>query len=167
MFSQTLCSSHIRSLTHSLSVCTQCPLHTQIHTHTPKCRNMHLTVKKKTDKTTHACTHTRSHVRTQGCGKSLAQAASYLSCKSASTGGCFSDNKAKTTWPPTHSLPAARALIHLWFVLKKKKKRRVQLNLHNKTLMWLERLKFISLHCATFQEQDQERLHSQTTKASL
>lgn len=123
MWVELLCK--VFSHSHSQSVCTKCPLHTQnthantqMQTHALECQR----------RTEHTHTHARKHMcntHTLGCGKSLALAASYLRCKFASTGGCYNDNDAKIIWPVniTYDVPAARALNDLLSARKKKKKR--------------------------------------------
>ena len=86
-------------LTLPQSVC----LHKVPFTH-PKhtCKHAKADTRTRVSKTNWTHTHTHVHVRhthTLGCGKSLALAASYLSCKFASTGGGYNDNDAKIIWP--------------------------------------------------------------------
>lgn len=68
--------------------------HRRARIHTPKCTRL-------SKHRTHARAHTHAYMQAHTLcrGKSLALAASYLGYGFASTGGCYSDNNANTTWP--------------------------------------------------------------------
>lgn len=111
------------TIIHSLSVCTQRPLHTQTHMHTPKCRNMHLTVKKSTLHT-HAHVHTHKVVESPWHKLPPISAASLLVQVAVSMTRRLRQN----TCDPTVYFLAQ--LIDLLLVYLKKKSGKVKLNAH-------------------------------------
>lgn len=107
--------------THLYSVCTQCPLHTQTHMHTPKCRNVHFLPLRELLHT-HTNTRIRTHTRARWVVESpwhwlppISAASLLVQVAATMTTMQWKCN----LWTyATYAVPAAHALIDLLFAIK-------------------------------------------------